>query len=543
MLPTSLTLAFALLGAAQGATSDSVPLYDNLGRHHFRISTSEPTAQRYFDQGLRLYYAFNHAEAIRSFREAQRRDPSCAMCFWGEALAWGPNINLPMDSASGVAAHTAIQRARALQEKAQPAERALIAALATRYAAAPPADRAPLDSAYARALGGVVRAHPEHEEAAVLYAEALMDLRPWNYWTANNELQPGMADALFHLERVTIAKPEHPGACHFYIHAVEAAYPERAVACAERLAGLMPGAGHLVHMPGHIYIRVGRYLDAIKANEHAVHVDETYIRDQRPSDGIYTAGYYPHNYDFMSFASAMAGRSKQALGAADKLAELAAKQPMAAPGMAFTQHHVTRRLQLRIRFARWDEILAAPAFGDDLPHARAMQHYARGRALVARDDLPAAESELKALQALAADPRLAGVRLEFNEAPRVLRIAELVLGGVIDAARGRPAEAEAKLLDAAQAEDALNYGEPPDWSIPVRQDLGAVLLASGKAQGAEKAFRDDLKRFPRNGWSLTGLAKALRAQQRLREAAAVQAELREAWANADLPLPDLGWPD
>jgi tetratricopeptide (TPR) repeat protein len=537
MLATSLTLAITLLGLGRRAPGDTVPLYDNLGDHHYAVTTAVPAAQRYFDQGLRLYYAFNHAEAIRAFREAQRLDPSCAMCFWGEALAWGPNINLPMDSAAGVAAHAAVQRAVAVQARASDRERALIGALTVRYAHIPPANRAPLDSAYARAMATVASRYPADHEVAVLYAEALMDLRPWNYWTADGELQPGMADALAQLERVTAQNPEHPGACHFYIHTVEAAYPERAIPCAERLAGLMPGAGHLVHMPGHIYVRVGRYLDAIEANEHAVHADETYIRDQRPATGIYVAGYYPHNYDFMAFAAVMAGRSRQAIAAADKLASLAATRMTDEPGMAFLQHHATRALQIRTRFGRWEEILRAPAPREELLHARGIWHYTRGRALTARGSLREAEAELAQVRATAADSRLAGVRLEFNESQPLLRIAAHVLAGRIAAARRDYDSAVEHLQEAVRLEDALTYGEPPDWTIPVRHDLGAVLLVAKQPREAERVYREDLQRFPRNGWSLAGLAQALRAQERHADAAQVEAELRRAWAAADVPLP------
>jgi tetratricopeptide (TPR) repeat protein len=538
MLAAPLALAIALFGTGHGAPRDTVPLYDDLGDHHYAVTTAVPDAQRYFDQGLRLYYAFNHAEAIRAFREAQRLDPACAMCFWGEALAWGPNINLPMDSASGVAAHAALQRALALQDCASDRERALLNALAARYASVLPGDRAALDSAYADAMARVAQRYPGDHEAAVLAAESRMDLRPWDYWTAEGAPHPGIGVALAHLERVLSENPQHPGACHFYIHAVEAAHPERAVACAERLASLMPGAGHLVHMPGHIYIRVGRYLDAIEANRHAVHADESYIRDQRPGVGIYTAGYYPHNYDFMAFAASMAGRSAQAIEAADKLASLAARQPMDAPGMAFTQHHATRALQMRVRFGRWEEILRAPAPAEELVHARAMWHYARGRALAARGSVAEAEAQLAGVRAAIADARTEGMRLEFNESRAVLRIAERVLAGAIETARGRHAAAVDALQEGARFEDALTYGEPPDWSIPVREELGAALLAAKRPAEAERVYRADLKRFPKNGWSLAGLARALRAQGKDVEAARVEGELRAAWRAADVPRPE-----
>jgi tetratricopeptide (TPR) repeat protein len=529
-------LLSALLSSAAwpAVRQDTVPLYDNLGTHQYRISTQVPAAQSYFDQGLRLYYGFNHAEAIRSFREAQRRDSTCAMCFWGEALAWGPNINAPMDSASGAAAWAAITGASARLARASESEAALVAALRQRYAEVPPPERSALDSAYAHAMMSVTRRFPGDQDIAVLSAEAAMDLRPWNYWTPAGTLQPGMAEALAQLEQVIANNASHPGACHFYIHAVEAMHPERAVACAERLAALMPGAGHLVHMPGHIYIRVGRYLDAIQANEHAVHADQSYIRDQRPDLGTYTAGYYPHNYDFLAFAAAMAGRRSQALAAADSLAVVIPHALLGAPGMGFLQHHLTRALQMRVRFAEWDAILEAPAPADSLVHARGIWHYARGRAFTATGRLDQADRELRALGALAADPRVIGLRLEFNESPVVLKLAEHVLRGVMASARGAHADAETALRQAAEQEAALTYGEPPEWSIPVRQSLGHARLSAGDARGAERAFRDDLARFPANGWSLAGLIAALEVDGRGHEAGEFRQQLAIAQRDSDV---------
>jgi tetratricopeptide (TPR) repeat protein len=334
--------------------------------------------------------------------------------------------------------------------------------------------------------------------------------------------------------------PDHPGANHFYIHAVEAVDPERALAAAQRLAGLMPGAGHLVHMPGHIYVRVGRYLDAIRANEHAVHADEAYIRDQHPGFGVYLAGYYPHNYDFLAFAASMIGRSAQAIEAADKMPTLVPADMLRVPGMTFLQHHMTRRLQVRVRFGRWDEILAAPAPPADLAHGRAMWHYARGRALAARGALKEAAAELAQVRATAQDPAVAGLRLEFNTSGAVLAIAAEVLAGHIAAAAREFPSAIAHLREAARLEDGLLYGEPPEWTVPVRQELGAVLLEAGRALEAEQVFREDLKRFPRNGWSLAGLARALRAQNRVAEADAVEVGFREVWSTADVPPPRAG---
>lgn len=530
--------AVAHNGAREGAHSaahDSkrgVPLYDNLGNHHYAIATKVALAQRYFDQGLRLYYAFNHQESVRAFKEAARLDPGCAMAQWGIALALGPNINAPMDANAGRAAWAAIRKALALSGNASEKERALIRALATRYAEKPPEDRAALDKAYAAAMRDVVRQYPDDLEARTLYAEALMDLSPWEYWTRDAKPREHTNELLAQLEHVLAANPNHPGANHFYIHAVEAVQPERAVPAAERLAKLMPGAGHIVHMPGHIYIRVGRYLDAIKANEHAVHADETYIRDQSPAFGVYVAGYYPHNYDFLAFAASMIGRSAQAIGAAEKIAALASPEMMKTPGMTFTQNHHTRHLQMKVRFGQWVEIRKTPAPAADLPHARAMWHYAQGRALAAQGDAQAARAELERLRAAAKNPELAKARLEFNTSAQVLGIASEALAGHVAAAQGDLEGAIGHLREAARREDDLVYGEPPEWSVPVRQELGLVLLKAGRTGDAERAFREDLKRFPENVWSLNGVAQALRAQNRTGEADEISRRLKQIGSGA-----------
>jgi tetratricopeptide (TPR) repeat protein len=516
--------------------ADSVPLYDNLGDHHYAISSRTPRVQAYFDQGLRLYYAFNHAESIRAFEEAARLDPDCAICYWGKALALGPNINAPLDSANSVLAYAAIREAVARESHASESERALIRALAVRYAEVPPADRARLDSAYATAMEALATRYPTDNEIAALYAESLMDLRPWQYWTEDGKPQPGTDRLLATLEGVTGRNPDHPGACHFYIHAVEAVQPRRAVSCAERLARQMPGAGHLVHMPGHIYIRVGRYRDAIKANEHATHADESFIRDQRPGAGIYTLGYYPHNYDFLAFAASMIGRERQAVEAAEKMREIVPQEMAGAAGMTFMQHHMTRALQLYARFGRWDDILRAPEPGEGLLHARAMWHYARGRALVARGDAQNAATELERLGAIAKDSTVQPLRLEFNTAGSVEAIAVEVLAGHLAAARRDYPRAVTHLREAARLEGSLVYGEPPEWTVPVRQELGTVLLAAGRPAEAEEAFRQDLERFPDNGWSLYGLAASLRAQGRTQEADATMVSYREAWEGTDAPM-------
>ena len=489
---------------APAPEASSVPLYDDLGDHHYPISSRVPQVQQYFDQGLRLYYGFNHAEAIRAFEEAARLDPECAICHWGVALALGPNINLPMDSAAAVAAYAAVERAQALAEHGSEVEQALIEALATRYTADAPPERAALDSAYANAMEALTRRYPDDPEIATLHAESRMDLRPWRYWTEEGEPQPGMAEVFASLEQVIERNPRHPGACHFYIHAVEERQPERALPCAERLAALMPGAGHLVHMPGHIYIRVGRYEDAIQANLHATHADETYIADQRPGAGVYTLGYYPHNYDFLAFAAAMLGDQEQAVGAARRMPDLIPAEMLGAPGMDFLQHHLTRHLQIDVRFSLWDDILAVEAPPENLVHARAMWEYARGRALVERGDLEGAEASLEAVRTAIAAPETAEMGLEFNAARDVETIAAEVLAGYIASARGEHDAAVRHLREAVRVEDSLVYGEPPEWTVPARQDLAAILLAAGREEEARQAYAEDLERFPRNVWSMRG---------------------------------------
>lgn len=522
------------LAAENNSAEASVPLLDGLGNHEYGITTDNELAQKYFNQGLRLYYAFNHSEAIRSFREAQQLDPSCAMCFWGESLAWGPNINMPMDDPAGVAAHEAVQQANAALDAETEKEQALIEALDARYVADQPDDRSELDRAYAAAMQELAERYPADDEIQTLRAEALMDLRPWDYWTEAGEPKEGMEEALERLKRVVDRSPEHPGACHFYIHAVEKIYPERAVECADRLAALMPAAGHLVHMPGHIYIRVGRYEDAITANQHATHADESYIRDQRPGTNFYTAGYYPHNYDFLAFAALMIGRGQQATAAAEKVGELIPEEMMGSQGMDFLQHWRTRHLQVRVRTGDWETILATPEPGADLPHAQALWHYARGRALAATGDNAAAEKELEELTAIANGPEVEALTMEFNRSPDILAVAREVLAGKIASSQGDHDRAAEHMQSAVQFEDALVYGEPPEWSVPVRQEQGEVLLAAQRYDAAAEAFREDLDRFPGNGWSLHGLASAERALGNTREARELENQFRDVWAQADI---------
>ncbi len=526
-------------GAGEGTgepAEQRIALYDDLGTLHYAITTASPEAQQYFDQGLRLTWGFNHAEAIRSYEAALEADPACAMCWWGIAFAHGPNINAGMDSAAGVAAHRAIAEAQRHAASTSEAEQAMIGALARRYADPPPADRAALDSAWAAAMAEVSMRFPDNDEAAVLFADALMNLSPWNYWDAGPTARPGTETILATLERVVARNPEHPGACHLYIHAVEAAYPERAVACADRLPELMPGAGHIVHMPAHIYVRVGRWADAITTNEHATHADEQHIQDMAP-DALYRLGYVPHNFHFIWFAANMAGNSARSLQAAADVAARVDTTLMRAPGLSALQHYLVTPLFAQVRFGRWDDILAAPEPAADLVYPRGVRHYARALAHTAKDDFTAADAEIAALQALLDDPWLKSELIwNINAPSAVLETALHVAAGELAAKRGDLAGAIRHLRAGAAVEDAMLYDEPPTWHLPVRHNLGAVLLAAGRAAEAETAYREDLVKNPENGWSLFGLASALRAQGRQADADAMMERFRAAWRIADVEI-------
>jgi len=525
-----------ILAAVAGPPRDTVPLYTDLGDYHVPITTPVTLAQRYFDQGMRLLYGFNHGEAIRSFNHAAQLDPNCAMCYWGVAYAYGPHVNAGMDSAAGIAAYQALHQALSRVRNASPRERAYIAALAHRYAVPPipPGDRASLDSAYAASMGEVVTRYPDDLDAATLYAEALMDKRPWNYWNKKTgEPYPGTREIVAQLERVLQSDPRHPGACHYYIHAVEAVAPEKAVPCAERLAALMPGAGHLVHMPAHIYIRVGRYADAIAANEHAVHADEVFIEGQKPQ-GLYPLAYYPHNHHFLAFAATLAGKSALAIAAAKRTA--ATTPAGVAKQVPFLEPYLHYTYLTLVTFGRWDELLAMPLPPVDLAYSRGMAQYARGVALAATRRFAEAQAALDTLKRIAKSGTRDYAAAGWTTPGTNLQIATHALLGEIAARRGAPEEGIAHFREAMKIEDDQLYTEPPDWYYPIRHSLAAVLLREGRAVEAERLYREDLKRFPENGWSLFGLAQALRAQGKSAEAADVDARFARAWAGADVTL-------
>jgi len=523
--------------AAEATAPSEIGLREGLGTHGQRITTDSDSAQAYFDQGLRLTYAFNHPAAVASYRKAARFDPECAMCYWGIAWASGPNINAALTPDGGQTAFRAARRALDLASSVSDRERAYIEAMAARYEPDPLTDRARQDSAYARAAAALADAYPDDPDAQVLAAEALMDLSPWNYWNADGSPRPDTEEILARLRPVTESDLEHAGACHFYIHAVEKAHPDLAVPCAERLAGLMPGAGHVVHMPSHIYIRVGRYADAIESNEGAVHAHGMHAElaaGMGPDE--FDQGYGSHNYHFLAFAAQMAGNRELALETAREL------QARVDPGMmqdlGALQHYSVTPLRVMVRFGMWDEILAEPAPPEDLAYPTGTWRFARGMAFARTDRLDEADAELTDLRSILASDALDGVDIwSLNSAESLLSVGERVLTGEIEAARGNTDAAIAALTQGVELEDALTYDEPPPWFLPVRHVLGAVLVDAGRDRDAETVYEASLRQFADNGYALRGLQLALQAQGDRVEADAVGERLAVAWRAADVELP------
>lgn len=510
-----------------------IPLFTNLGTLHFTITTSIPLAQQYFDQGLRLVFAFNHEEAINSFKEATKLDSRAAMPYWGIALALGPNINLPMGESQGKQAFQAIQSALQLMGQASPKEQAYIRALATRYSDSPDGSRAELDAAYAVAMKTLWQEHPQDATAGTLYAEALMNLQPWDYWTIEGHPKGHAEEIVKTLEQAMAVNPDHPGACHYYIHAVESSFrPERALPCAERLAEIAPGAGHLVHMPAHIYLRLGLYDKAAEHNVHAVAVDREYL-SHRSLSGIYPTGYYPHNVHFLWAALTMQGRSREALEAARDLKKLVSwEQARHEPALEEFTPTLTFAL---VRFGKWEELLIQLKPPPELVYTMVIWHYGRGVALAAEKRFDEARQEHQKL--VGAVRRLPENRtVGVVPVVQLAKIAERVVAGEIAAREGRLDDAVKALEEATVLEDAVRYYEPPLWHIPVRHSLGAVLLEAGHAEDSERIYRQDLKQHPNNGWALFGLEESLKAQNRDAEAAGVHKKFEEAWRRADITL-------
>jgi tetratricopeptide (TPR) repeat protein len=509
------------------------PRLQNLGSHFFRVSTRHPGAQRFMDQGINLTYAFNHAEAGRSFREAARLDPDLAMAYWGQALVLGPNINAPMNPADEPTALEYAQAASARAARASARERALIDALRLRYTG-DAAQRTANDRAYARAMRGVHEQFPDDLDIAMLYVESEMDVRPWRYWTPDGRPYERVAEIVALTEDVLRRHPKHPLALHLYIHLIEPTdSPERAERAADTLLTLMPAAGHLVHMPSHLYQRIGRYADAMRSNEMAVRADEDYIAQCR-AQGLYPMAYYPHNIHFLWFAATADGQSRKAIEAARKVASKvddAALQQM----FMLAAFRVVPYWALT-RFGQWEEMLKEPA---PPPNAflRGAWRYGRGLAYAATGRPGAAEEELAALRRALDDPSLEQPLLSPTSARSVLAIGPEILAGEIAAARGQFERAIAHLETAVRLEDALVYTEPSEWHYPPRLALGAVLLEAGRASEAETVYWADLRRNRDNGWALFGVMQALKAQGKVSDLSAVEARFRKVWARADVALP------
>jgi tetratricopeptide (TPR) repeat protein len=520
------------------ATRAGAPLFDGMGNHHHPITTSDPDAQRYFDQGLVIDFAFNHAESARSFRAAQTLDPQCAMCYWGEALALGPNINVTsngkviMADHERTAAYAAIQKAVELKGNASQKEQDFIDALAARYNGDPASEREPLDIAYMNAMRELYHKYPDDDDAASLFAESMMNTMPWDYWLDAENPRPLTAEAIEVLETVLERSPAHPMAIHLYIHAVEASSsPERAEAPADTLQHLVPGAGHLVHMPSHIYWRVGRYADASEANVLAAGVDEAYIAACN-AQGFYPAAYYPHNIHFLWAASSMEGRSAIAIEAARKVAaNVRLEMVEEFPGVEFFK---TIPLLALTQFGKWDEVLAEPTPPANLDFSNAIWHYVRATAYARKGDPQAARAEHEKLVPLRTSGSVEFLDTIQYPATMLLEIADHLVQGEIAMGEGEHASAIAHFEKAVAVQDELPYTEPPFWYYPTRHTLGRAMLTAGDAAGAEAVYRKDLEMYPRNGWAMYGLIQSLEAQGK--DSSEVQARFDRIWAQADVTL-------
>ncbi|HRO27273.1 MAG TPA: hypothetical protein PLD19_07540, partial [Luteimonas sp.] len=514
-------------------------LLEGLGDYRFPVTSAHPEVQRWFDQGLMLTYGFNHDAAERSFLKATELDPDCAMCWWGASLVLGPHVNAGMDPADNADAWQRLQRARELAPGASEREQAFIEALSARYAETPPEDRRALDEAYAEATRELVRKRPDDLDAAVFLAESLMDLQPWDYYDAQLQPKGHTAEVVQTLESVMARDADHAGALHLYVHAVEASSdPQRGADAADRLRTLVPGSGHLVHMPAHIYARVGRWHDAVIANQRAIEADDAYLALCRGNtQGVYPLGYVPHNHHFLWFASSMEGNGAVAKASALTTAERTnLPELMREPGFAGLQHYWMTPWFDRVRFGRWDEIAGAANPAPDLPYVTTIWHYAQAMAAVRQQRLDDADEHLAALRPLAADPAMDELMV-WDRYPlaHAARIAERTVTAELAAARGQVDEAVSALREGVEIEDRIPYDEPPGWHAPVRQTLGAVLLDAGRASEAEAVYREELRRNPGNGWSLFGLAKSLEAQGKP-EAAEASREFAAVWQGNDVKL-------
>ena len=519
-------------------TKAGAPLFDGMGDHTHPITTNNKYVQRYFDQGLTIDFAFNHAESARSFRAGQTLDPNCAMCFWGEALALGPNINVTsngsviMADQERLAAYEAIQKAVSLKNKVSEKERDFIDALATRYNGDTASPRGPLDLAYAEAMRELSNKYPEDDDAASLFAESLMNTMPWDYWIDADSPKPLTVEAIEILEKVMARNPRHPMALHLYIHAVESSsQPERAEAAADILLDLVPGAGHLVHMPSHIYWRVGRYADASESNIMAAAVDEAYIAACN-AQGFYPAAYYPHNIHFLWASSSMEGRSEIAIEAGEKVAKNVRLEMIDQfPGVEFFK---TVPMLSLVQFGLWDRVLELDPPAERLEYANAIWHYARSVAYSNKGNIESAQKEQQMIESLKDTNDVLHLDSIYYPASMLLEIADSLALGEIAISNNDYQSAIQYFANAVSVQDTLPYTEPPFWYYPTRLSLGKAYLLSDQADEAEVVFEENLKRYPRNGWALYGLIQALETQNK--DSSMVQEQFDIIWQNADVEL-------
>ncbi len=534
----SLTVIVAAQDHAMGAAKP-VTMMKGLGDLHHPVSTRNTAAQGFFDQGLRLIYAFNHDEAARSFQKAAELDPKLAMAHWGIAEAVGPNYNDPASEERFKQAHEAIQKAVDLSGNASEAERGYILAMAKRFPEDPKSDLRKAAEDYRDAMRELVKNNPDDVDAATLFAESGMNLHPWGLWHQDGTPAEGTEEIVATLESVMKRDPNHVGALHYYIHTVEASNsPERALPAANRLAALAPGAGHIVHMPAHVYIRTGDYAAAVKTNEEAAAVDRAYIKSSGVQ-GIYPMMYYSHNLHFIAMCSAMVGDYTESHKAAEMLAAHVAP---AVKDMPPLEGFVTIPMAVNVRFHKWDAILAMKEPNAEMKTTVGFWHFARGMALAGKGKIAEAEDEYKIVsEAEKATPPDAIFQMPINNKTKdILKIAENVLGAQVALAKKDNAAAANMLREAVAVQDTLKYDEPQDWFFPVRESLGGVLLMSGDAKGAEQVFREDLAKNLRNPRSLFGLHRALMAQNRNSDAWFVEQEYRTAWkGGAELKVEDL----
>ncbi len=514
------------------------PLFKGLDVYHYPITTNSNAAQKYFDQGLVLGYGFNHAEAARSFREAIRQDPQCAMCYWGLAYVLGPNYNAPMEVDVLPAALEAIQQARLIMHTASAKERALIEALTTRYPSSKDIDATPYYEAYANAMRDVHRAYPDDPDIAVMAAEAQMDLHPWDLWERNGGPKSWTPEIITLITDVISKHPKHPQAAHLYIHASEASGdPEQALTAARMLELRVPGSGHLLHMPSHTYINTGHYHEGSIANERAVKEDSTYVEACHEA-GIYPLVYYPHNWHFLSACSALEGRGERSLEASRYMADFVVdKELMYVPQLAALQHFYSIPWFIMVKFAMWDEILLEPAPKADLKYPNAIWNYAQGMAYAAKGDYDKAAHNLKYIRDIAMDTSVAKLAIwDINSVVEIIKLSEQVLQGEIVRRQGHYDIAARFFNQAVQLEDNLKYQEPPDWFFSVRHHLGDALLKAGRFAEAEEVYRTDLKELKNNGWALMGLYKSLEGQGKTAEAQQVLMQFKEAWKYSSIKL-------